>query len=164
MDLITRVSDWVSENLMLVLLECPELVPSETEDTEKSAPENQCREEIPMEPSVWKRLPEEILELVLARLPLKSILRLRAVCHKWNKLPLSKRFARLHSISQHFNPGFVMCARRSFMRSEDLERSGSNLGHRIGITKWLRLPFKIGSKLSIPSGFIRLEASAGNLL
>lgn len=164
MDLITRVSDWVSENLMLVLLECSELVPSETEDTEKSAPENQCREEIPMEPSVWKRLPEEILELVLARLPLKSILRLRAVCHKWNKLPLSKRFARLHSISQHFNPGFVMCARRSFMRSEDLERSGSNLGHRIGITKWLRLPFKIGSKLSIPSGFIRLEASAGNLL
>lgn len=164
MDLITRVSDWVSENLMLVLLECPERVPSEMEDTEKSVSENQFKEEIPMEPSVWERLPEEILELVLARLPLKSILRLRTVCHKWNRLPLSKRFVRLHSISEHFSPGFVMCARRSFMRSEDLERSGSNLGHRIGITKWLRLPFKVGSKLSIPSGFIRLEASAGNLL
>lgn len=159
-----RVGHPVSEDLMFVLLECPEIVPSETEDTEKSAPENQCREEIPMEPSVWKRLPEEILELIMARLPLKSILRLRTVCHKWNKLPLSKKFARLHSIFQHFNPGFVMCATKSFMRSKDMEKSGSNLGHRIGITKWLRLPFKIESKLSIPSDFIRLEASAGNLL
>jgi len=75
-------------------------VPSKTEDTEKYVPENQCKEEIPMVPYIWKRLPEEILELVLARLPLKSILRLRMVCHKWNIFPLRNRFSRLHSMLQ----------------------------------------------------------------
>eukprot|EP01018_Ginkgo_biloba_P020164 Gb_12311 [translate_table: standard] len=173
MDLVTRVSEWVSENLMVVLLECPQQVATSSaldDNSEKPASGNPSgeeivgKEEILMDPSVWERLPEEILELILARLPLKSMLRLRTVCRKWNGLPLNKRFARLHSISEHVTPGFVMCARRSFMRSEDLERSGSNLSHRIGLTKWLRLPFKIGSKLSLPSGLIRLEASAGNLL
>jgi len=57
-------------------------VPSKKEDTEKFVPENQCGEEIPIVPSIWKRLPKEILELVLARLPLKRILRLRTMCHK----------------------------------------------------------------------------------
>ncbi|KAH7864914.1 hypothetical protein Vadar_012010 [Vaccinium darrowii] len=41
---------------------------------------------------LWKELPEELREAVLARVPMSTIFRFRAVCRKWNSLLTSHRF------------------------------------------------------------------------
>ncbi|KAJ7558510.1 hypothetical protein O6H91_04G043700 [Diphasiastrum complanatum] len=45
-----------------------------------------------MDERVWSRLPEEVLERILAAMPVPSILRLRSVCKAWNSLLASKKF------------------------------------------------------------------------
>ncbi|GMH01927.1 hypothetical protein Nepgr_003766 [Nepenthes gracilis] len=48
-----------------------------------------------MEQQIWKEFPEDLLEAVIARLPIASFFRFRSVCRKWNSLLTS------HSFSQH---------------------------------------------------------------
>ncbi|KAG9451049.1 hypothetical protein H6P81_011014 [Aristolochia fimbriata] len=45
-----------------------------------------------VERSVWDRLPDELIERVLALLPLSSVLRCRCVCKQWNSLLKSDSF------------------------------------------------------------------------
>ncbi|KAH7837518.1 hypothetical protein Vadar_014764 [Vaccinium darrowii] len=45
-----------------------------------------------MERQIWKELPEELREAVLARLPMATVFRFRVVCRKWNSLLTSHRF------------------------------------------------------------------------
>ncbi|KAK1259881.1 F-box only protein 6 [Acorus gramineus] len=49
-----------------------------------------------MEPHIWKDLPEDLFEAVIAKLPIATIFRFRLVCQKWNSLLTSRSF------SQHF--------------------------------------------------------------
>jgi hypothetical protein len=37
-----------------------------------------------LDPKIWSKLPEELLERVLVHLPLQSLVRMRAVCKKWD--------------------------------------------------------------------------------
>ncbi|KAF5188969.1 F-box only protein [Thalictrum thalictroides] len=48
-----------------------------------------------MEQKIWKELPEDLFEAVIARLPTATLFRFRSVCQKWNSLLVS------HSFSQH---------------------------------------------------------------
>lgn len=56
-----------------------------------------CSAEIMMDQHIWKEFPEDILELVITRLPVATFFRFRSVCHKWNSLltsaTLPHRFA-----------------------------------------------------------------------
>lgn len=45
-----------------------------------------------MTPSLWSRLPQPILERVLAWLPISDFMRYRVVCRRWNSLPLLQSF------------------------------------------------------------------------
>ncbi|GAB4828613.1 F-box only protein 6 [Ancistrocladus abbreviatus] len=48
-----------------------------------------------MEQQIWKEFPEDLLEAVVARLPIATFFRFRSVCRKWNSMLTS------HSFSQH---------------------------------------------------------------
>ncbi|XP_024370366.1 F-box/kelch-repeat protein At5g15710 [Physcomitrium patens] len=56
-----------------------------------------------LEESLWSRMPADIRELVLQRLPLEVLYRFRAVCKHWRALPLSPEFCRsvTHPQSKH---------------------------------------------------------------
>lgn len=45
-------------------------------------------------PSIWSRLPDEIVELVLKRLPFSSLIQFRVICKQWNSVITSSEFAR----------------------------------------------------------------------
>lgn len=65
--------------------------------------------EVSMDVRVWSALPEDIIEKVLAWLPLTSVLRFRSVCRRWNSVLLSGRFASSHSKSSPLRPCFLLC-------------------------------------------------------
>ncbi|XP_071690888.1 F-box only protein 6-like [Rutidosis leptorrhynchoides] len=46
-----------------------------------------------MEPEIWKDLPEDLYEAVIARLPVATFFRFRSVCQKWNSLLTSNSFS-----------------------------------------------------------------------
>lgn len=47
-----------------------------------------------MEQQIWKELPEDIFEAVIARLPIATFFRFRLVCRKWNSLLTSNSFSK----------------------------------------------------------------------
>ncbi|KAF3778003.1 F-box only protein 6 [Nymphaea thermarum] len=49
--------------------------------------------EIDMEEDIWREFPEDLFEVVSARLPIASFFRFRAVCRKWNSLLSSHSFS-----------------------------------------------------------------------
>ncbi|KAF8399968.1 hypothetical protein HHK36_015840 [Tetracentron sinense] len=46
-----------------------------------------------MEQQIWKEFPEDLLEAVIARLPIATFFRFRSVCRKWNSLLASHSFS-----------------------------------------------------------------------
>ncbi|CAK9214514.1 unnamed protein product [Sphagnum jensenii] len=50
-----------------------------------------------MEEEIWRKLPQELLERILASLPLPSLLRLCTVCKCWNSLFMSPKFLELRT-------------------------------------------------------------------
>lgn len=48
-----------------------------------------------MDVNIWKEYPEELMEVVVARLPVAAFLRFRSISHKWNSLLGSPRFLQL---------------------------------------------------------------------
>lgn len=51
-----------------------------------------------MDPGIWRRLPEDLLERILALLPLKTLLNLRPTCKHFNSLLFSPSFLSLTKI------------------------------------------------------------------
>ncbi|XP_073386382.1 F-box/kelch-repeat protein At5g15710 isoform X1 [Physcomitrium patens] len=47
--------------------------------------------------NIWSRLPEEVMDLVLAWLPLSAFFRMRCVCKKWNHIISSPNFLNTYS-------------------------------------------------------------------
>eukprot|EP00250_Pteridium_aquilinum_P004920 c15097_g1_i2 orf=337-1896(-) len=73
-----------------------------------------------MDVRVWSALPEDIIEKVLAWLPLTSVLRFRAVCRRWNSVLLSGSFLSSHSKSSlHRQPCFLLCTIGQFACTYD---------------------------------------------
>lgn len=65
---------------------------------------------LPMETELWKTLPEELLYMILARLPIRVFGKMKTVCKKWKYL-LSSRDALQVSVpnwSLHSIPGFLL--------------------------------------------------------
>ncbi|GLT77371.1 hypothetical protein SLA2020_489660 [Shorea laevis] len=56
-----------------------------------------------MDPGIWSRLPEEILEYILSFLPLKTFLYLRSTCKHFTSLLFSPSFISKHSSSSPFS-------------------------------------------------------------
>ena len=63
-----------------------------------------------MEAEIWQWLPEDLLFMILARLPIRVLGKMRTVCKQWNSL-LSSRDALQVSVpnwSLHSTPGFLL--------------------------------------------------------
>ncbi|XP_074310033.1 F-box only protein 6-like isoform X1 [Silene latifolia] len=46
-----------------------------------------------MDPEIWKEFPEDLLEAVIARLPVATFFQFRSVCQKWNSLLTTNSFS-----------------------------------------------------------------------
>ncbi|KAJ7534831.1 hypothetical protein O6H91_12G005900 [Diphasiastrum complanatum] len=54
-------------------------------------------EDVEMDRKVWVNLPPELLDRILAHLPIQSLFRCRSVCNKWNSLPFTPAFIRIYA-------------------------------------------------------------------
>lgn len=61
-----------------------------------------------MDPAIWSKLPEELLEHVLSFLPLKTILNLRSTCKHFNSLIFSPSFVSKYSSSSSSFSSFLL--------------------------------------------------------
>ena len=62
-----------------------------------------------MEPEIWQRLPEELLYMILARLPIRVLGKMRTVCKQWKHL-LSSRDA-----FEGLDPNWSLCSTPGFL-------------------------------------------------
>ncbi|KAJ7571597.1 hypothetical protein O6H91_01G168100 [Diphasiastrum complanatum] len=62
-----------------------------------------------MDHRLWRRLPEDCLDRIIARLPLPSIFRLRSVSKRWNSFIFSEAFLALQSEVTCRCPCFLLC-------------------------------------------------------
>lgn len=59
-----------------------------------------------MEQQIWKDFPEDLLEAVIARLPVATFFRFRSVCRRWNSLLTSQSFFQHYSQVPQASPWF----------------------------------------------------------
>ena len=59
-----------------------------------------------MKPQIWKNFPEDLLELVFARLPIATLICFRIVCRQWNNMIISQRFSQLCAQVSQVYPWF----------------------------------------------------------
>eukprot|EP01018_Ginkgo_biloba_P028649 Gb_34634 [translate_table: standard] len=59
--------------------------------------------------ALWSLLPEDLMDRILACLPLSNLLQLRCVCKRWNSLILSKKFQRSQREISASRPSFLLC-------------------------------------------------------
>ncbi|KAH7277557.1 hypothetical protein KP509_39G056900 [Ceratopteris richardii] len=90
-------------------------------------------------------VPAEILERIISKLPITSVLRFRAVCRRWNQLPFDKQFPKLPPHQVGACPPFLS---RQF-----------DIFYIDGSGKWRKIPFHF-----FPLKHVILEASGGGLL
>ncbi|XP_019463903.1 PREDICTED: F-box only protein 6-like isoform X1 [Lupinus angustifolius] len=64
-----------------------------------------------MDQQVWKDFPEDLFEAVIARLPIATFFRFRAVCQRWNSLLTSKSFSQHCAEVPQENPWFYTVTR-----------------------------------------------------
>ncbi|CAK9878768.1 unnamed protein product [Sphagnum jensenii] len=77
--------------------------------------------------SIWGGLPDQLVERVLAFLPLKDVIRMRCVCKKWCEDTRSTSFAKLHAMfscsssrEQQQKPWFIVCTGKRRFLSYDV--------------------------------------------
>lgn len=90
-------------------------------------------------------VPPELLERIISKLPVTSVLRFRAVCRRWNQLPFDKQFSYLPPRQVGACPPFLS---RHF-----------DIFYIDGSGKWRTIPFHF-----FPLKHVILEASGGGLL
>ncbi|KAE8725759.1 hypothetical protein F3Y22_tig00008146pilonHSYRG00156 [Hibiscus syriacus] len=56
-----------------------------------------------MDPGIWSKLPQELLEHILCFLPLKTFLNLRSTCKNFNSLVFTPSFVSKHSSGSHLS-------------------------------------------------------------
>lgn len=72
-----------------------------------------------LDPKIWNKFPEELLEKVLVYLPLHSLVRARSVCRKWNAYVFSKTFTKLRAEISPQKPWIVMTSTENSMFAYD---------------------------------------------
>ncbi|WOL03936.1 hypothetical protein Cni_G12656 [Canna indica] len=70
------------------------------------------KKKVVMEPSVWGRLPNELLERIVALLPLRNILALRPTCRRFSSLLSSPAF--LSHLQLHNSSAFLLLSHPQF--------------------------------------------------
>ncbi|KAM0934873.1 putative F-box domain, galactose oxidase/kelch, beta-propeller, kelch-type beta propeller [Dioscorea sansibarensis] len=81
-------------------------------EANKFPPTKKCRREKSrqkgdiMEQQIWKDLPEDLMEAVVARLPVATIFRLRLVCSRWNSWITSASFSQQYAEVPRAHPWF----------------------------------------------------------
>ncbi|KAM7516990.1 hypothetical protein LguiA_006573 [Lonicera macranthoides] len=111
-----------------------------------------------MDPGIWSRLPQEILEQVLSLLPLKTFLKHRSTCKHFKSLIFSPSF-----ISKHYSSSSSSTSSSSF-----LLLSHSQFHHHFSlydtlINTWRKLSLSLSSTLSCASPSTLLSTSNGLL-
>lgn len=105
-----------------------------------------------MDPSIWSRIPDNILTHVLARLQLTCLLKLRLVSQSWNSRILSPALATLRARILPHRPGFV---RVSAFRSSDGHLQLDYLDRHF---HWRKIC------LGVPPESVEIEGASGHLL
>jgi hypothetical protein len=67
-----------------------------------------------IEPKIWETFPEDLLEHVLARLPIATIICLRSVCQQWNNLITSQSFSQQCVQVSQANPWFYINSENNY--------------------------------------------------
>ncbi|KAJ6722284.1 F-BOX/KELCH-REPEAT PLANT PROTEIN [Salix koriyanagi] len=107
-----------------------------------------------MDPAIWSRLPEELLEIVLSFLPLKTFLNLRSTCKHFKSLMFSRSFMSRHTASGSPFSSFLLLSHPQFYQEfplyDSIVGSWRNLtlslslllpvhAHYLCATSWLNL-------------------------
>jgi len=104
-----------------------------------------------MEQQIWKDLPEDLFEPVIARLPIATFFRFRTVCQRWNSLLSSQSFSQHCAQVQQANPWFYTVTH---------EHTNSAAMYDPSMKKWYH-----PTTLALPAELIVLPvASAGGLV
>lgn len=106
---------------------------------------------IALEGSIWKNLPEELIDGVLARLPPVCLFRLRGVCRRWHSVLNEPWFLNLLSELPAHGPCFLMAQKSG--------ETWQSAVYSYPMDAWHSLPLTF-----IPSKTHSLIASAGGLL
>ncbi|KAJ7555825.1 hypothetical protein O6H91_05G056400 [Diphasiastrum complanatum] len=111
-----------------------------------------------MDPGIWSNLPEELMDRVLAALPLLAFLQLRSVCKQWCSLIHSSHFCQLR---QHSGVSHKPC----FLFHVSVGSTGHLLIYDPALGKWGKqtlsfLPPGISASLvSVSGGLLCFKAS-----
>lgn len=108
-----------------------------------------------MDPGIWSRLPEELLEHVLSFLPLKSLFNLRSTCKHFSSLIFSPPFVSKHSSSSPFS-SFLLLSHPQCYRHFPLYDSA--LGN------WRNLALPLSALLPSAAAPVSLLSASNGLL
>lgn len=118
---------------------------------------NKKEKEVVMQPSIWGRLPDELLERIIALLPLRTILALRPTCRRFSCLLSSPAFLSL--LHAHNSLAFLLLSHPQFShRCLPLYDPAAD-GWRS-----VPLPPSSTSGSASPSSLLLLSAASGLLL
>ncbi|ONK55247.1 uncharacterized protein A4U43_C04F14690 [Asparagus officinalis] len=82
-----------------------------------------------MEQLIWKELPEDLLESVIARLPVATFFRFRSVCKKWNSSLTSSSFSQYYSEIGQSHPWFYTVTHENINRGAMYDPSSRKWHH-----------------------------------
>ncbi|XP_027341317.1 F-box only protein 6-like isoform X1 [Abrus precatorius] len=104
-----------------------------------------------MEQQIWKDFPEDLIEPVIARVPIATFFRFRSVCQRWNSLLTSQSFSQYCAEVPQANPWFYTIAH---------EHANSGVMYDPSMKKWYHRAIS-----TLPTKLIVLPvASAGGLV
>ncbi|KAJ6321020.1 hypothetical protein OIU76_006358 [Salix suchowensis] len=93
-----------------------------------------------MDPAIWSRLPEELLEIVLSFLPLKTFLNLRSTCKHFKSLMFSRSFMSRHTASGSPFSSFLLLSHPQFYQEFPLYDSIVGSWRNLTLSLSLLLP------------------------
>ncbi|KAL8508653.1 hypothetical protein ACS0TY_019049 [Phlomoides rotata] len=115
-----------------------------------------------MDPRIWSRLPQRLLDRIIAALPPPAFFRARAVCKRWYALIFSAAFLELYLQVSPNRPWFLFFKQQPFKtgiyRTTPSSRPNAHEAYLFDPQdlKWYRLAVPL-----IPAGFSPASSSAG---
>ncbi|CAO2828980.1 unnamed protein product [Amaranthus hypochondriacus] len=82
-----------------------------------------------MNQELWKELPEDLLEAIIARLPIATFFRFRSVCQKWNSLLTSRSFSEHCAQVSQAQPWFYTITHENVNTAAIYDPSGKKWHH-----------------------------------
>eukprot|EP00250_Pteridium_aquilinum_P009659 c18836_g1_i1 orf=137-1357(-) len=117
-----------------------------------------------MSSSIWDKLPNDLHDRVVARLPIHSIIRSKAVCHDWNQMVSSQSFNSLHQqVPSEDKLWLFMCSSFNCRENCCAYNPSLNMWHIIPLTflpEYMRFPLiAVGGLLFIKGAVRELNRS-----